>query len=106
LDRKQFHANSRGDWSLEALRQKGFREELIDAVDCLTRKENETKKNVIKRVSVNPTAKTTKIAGLLNNMDPGRITKPTKRDIARFDKYRRSKIKIISSDLTRARFPG
>ena len=84
------------DWSLEGLCQQGFQEEVITALDCLTRKENETYESFIERVNTNPTARTVKIADLQDNMDLERINNPTEEDFARIEKYRKA-LKFLSS---------
>ncbi len=86
------------DWTLEGLRDEGFPAEVLEALDCLTRRENETYEAFVKRASTNPIARVVKIADLQDNMDLGRIDKPAERDLARVRKYQKALrlLKIVS----------
>ena len=66
----------------------GFSEEVMDAIKCLTRSEDETYMDYIKRVNLNPIARKVKIADLEDNMDLKRIKNPTEKDFKRLESYR------------------
>jgi (p)ppGpp synthase/HD superfamily hydrolase len=76
------------DWTIEGLRQEGFGAEILDAVDCLTRRDGEEYQAFIKRVQLNPLAVTVKIADLEDNLDVSRLTEVTEADAKRLEKYR------------------
>ena len=60
-------------WTLDDLRHRGVDEEIVQAVDVLTRrKDAETYSEYVERVSHNEMAKQVKIADLWNNSDPAR----------------------------------
>lgn len=75
-------------WSLDSLRSDGFPEAIVKAVDCLTRRDEESYEAFIERLSANPLARVVKIADLEDNMNLDRITNPSEKDVARCEKYR------------------
>lgn len=76
------------DITKEDLIEMGFLEEVVEAVDILSRKENETYNEFIARIisSNNPVAVSVKIADLEDNMDLSRIPNTTQKDIDRVHK--------------------
>ena len=72
------------------LRQAGFREEVVPAVECLTHRDQETYEEFIARVSANPIARKVKLADLEDNMDMRRLRVVTERDAERLHKYHRA----------------
>jgi (p)ppGpp synthase/HD superfamily hydrolase len=73
--------------SLEDLRQKGFSEAVLTAVDCLSRREGESYEEFIERVETNPIAREVKIADLEDNMNIRRINEIKPKDLERIEKY-------------------
>lgn len=76
--------------SLEDLRAMGFADEVIEAVDALTKRDDEKDDymRAIRRVAQNPIARRVKIGDLTDNMDLSRISNPSENDRARLEKYR------------------
>lgn len=77
-------------WTLEQLREQGFSEEVLEAVDCLTRRDEESYEEFIERVQKNPIAREVKIADLEDNMNIQRISQIRPRDLQRLEKYHKS----------------
>ena len=50
--------------TLQDLREKGYSEEIVDAIDCLTKREGENYEDFIERCKQNPIALKVKIADL------------------------------------------
>ena len=73
--------------TLEYLRLKDFPEYIIEAVDAITRRKNESYDTFIKRVALNPIAKEVKIADLKHNSDLNRLSNITQEDLNRTQKY-------------------
>jgi (p)ppGpp synthase/HD superfamily hydrolase len=73
--------------ALSHLSEIGFSEEIVQAVDCVTRRENESYENFVERAQTNPIAKKVKIADLEDNMDLRRLGAITDRDVERLRKY-------------------
>jgi (p)ppGpp synthase/HD superfamily hydrolase len=78
------------DWTLEQLRDKGFSEDVLQAVDCLTHRNGEPYEEFIRRAQQNPIARQVKIADLEDNMNIQRIHEITAKDLERLAKYHRS----------------
>jgi (p)ppGpp synthase/HD superfamily hydrolase len=75
------------DLSLDDLRAAGFPEEILIAVDCLTKREGEPYDDLIQRAKLNRLAKPVKLADLQDNMDIRRNARITAKDLERFDRY-------------------
>lgn len=67
----------------------GFSEEVIQAVDALTKKENESRVEAAYRAASNPIARVVKTADVKDNMKLERIATPTAKDYARMDEYKK-----------------
>lgn len=78
------------------LRREGFPEEIVQAVLCLTRRQDEDYMAYIARVCENPLAAEVKYADLQDNLDLSRIPNPTEKDFARIRKYEQAIQKIRS----------
>lgn len=77
------------DITLNQLSTYGFSLEILDAVDAITRREQEQYRDYIERVKENAIALKVKLADLRHNSDITRFQKPTSRDIARCNNYKR-----------------
>jgi len=77
-------------WTLEQLRQEGFAEGVLEAVEALTRREGEDYFDFVRRAAENPIARVVKIADLEDNADPSRIADPSDRDLKRIARYHRA----------------
>jgi (p)ppGpp synthase/HD superfamily hydrolase len=78
------------DWTLEQLRGEGFSEEVLQAVDCLTKRDGESYDEFIARVQTSAIARQVKIADLEDNMNVKRIGEMSPKDLARIEKYHRA----------------
>lgn len=77
-------------WTMERLRAEGFPENVVGAVDAVTRREGEDYQDFIVRAAKHPLGRLVKIADLEDNMDLTRLSFVTERDLARLEKYRRA----------------
>ena len=77
-------------FTFEDLLSEGIPAEIVDAVRCLTKIENETYDMFIERVKTNPIAIAVKLNDLRDNMDITRLPEITDKDIARLRKYNRA----------------
>ena len=75
-------------WTLERLRGLGYPEEVLGALDCLTKREGETYEAFIERLLPNPLARRVKRADLEDNMDVRRLPAVTAKDAERLARYR------------------
>ena len=74
-------------WTLDQLRQAGFAEEVVQAVECLTHRDHETYDEFVARVRTNVIASKVKLADLEDNMDMRRLRTLTEQDTQRLHKY-------------------
>ena len=75
-------------YTSEDLVRLGYPEVVVRAVECLTRRASETYEQFITRVKQDPLARRVKIADLEDNLDLGRMSRPSERDLERAEKYR------------------
>ena len=75
------------DRTLEDLKREGFSEEIVMAVDCLTKRKGEPYQDLINRAAANPLARRVKLADLEDNMDLRRFTSVSAEDEQRLAKY-------------------
>ncbi len=75
------------NYTYKNMRDNGYHAEIIDAVACISRKNDEDYFEYIKRVMNNPIAVKVKLADLEDNMDIRRIEVVTGKDIERLNKY-------------------
>ena len=81
----------------EELRSQDFSDEVVSALDCLTRRAGESYDDFIGRVLTNETACRVKLADLKDNMNLTRIQHPSKEDQMRVEKYRRAVDRILGA---------
>lgn len=84
------------DISLTDLRNEGFSEDIILAVDALTRRSNESYMEFISRCKQDAMARLVKLADIEDNSDMSRIKNPTQRDYNRLQKYKKAKDELLS----------
>lgn len=73
--------------SSEALRVEGFSDEVLQALEGLTKRPGEAYSAFIDRAGANPVSRRVKLADLRDNSNLARITSPTDVDRARGEKY-------------------
>lgn len=79
------------DWTFDALRNEGFSETVIEALETVTKQsENEDYEDFIKRSLRNDIGRKVKIADLLENLDVTRIGELSEKDIKRINKYKKA----------------
>ena len=86
------------DLTLDDLRRDGFSDEIVEAVDRLSRRDDETYHEFILRIKENRLAARVKILDLQDNMDLTRIKKPSEKDQKRLAKYSRALDTLLSHD--------
>ena len=77
------------DMTLDRLREEGFPEEIIRAVDAMTRREGEPRGEYLERVKADPIARKVKLADLRHNSDISRIPEPREKDYRRVENYQK-----------------
>lgn len=77
------------DVTLEDLRQAGYPASVVEAVDHLTRRAEESYEEFIRRAAAHPVARRVKLADLEDNMDLRRLGTVTEKDLERLARYHR-----------------
>ena len=73
------------------LRRLGYSEEIIAALDGVTRRDDETYEEFVHRSAAHPISRRVKLADLADNMDLQRLPKEiTDKDVARLRRYQRA----------------
>lgn len=85
------------DITLEYLKEEGFPDEVLLALDTLTKRHNESYDKFIDRVLKNELACKVKLSDLSDNMDITRIENPSNKDDQRLEKYRKATNKILEA---------
>jgi len=75
------------DLTLDDLRNEGFSERIVEAVDTLSKRKKEPYEDFIVRIKQNPLARRVKVYDLQDNMNLSRIKKPSEKDKKRLEKY-------------------
>jgi (p)ppGpp synthase/HD superfamily hydrolase len=86
------------DLTLDDLRNEGFSSEIVEAVDSLSRRKNETYEEFIYRIKKNPLARRVKVYDLQDNMNLSRIKKPSVKDKERLKKYSKALDVLLGYD--------
>ena len=82
------------DLTLEDLKTAGFSEVIVEAIDAITKREGENRKDYLQRVMNNDLALKVKIADMTDNMDISRISNPTDKDYERIRIYQKNLLKL------------
>ena len=78
------------DWSLDLLRAEGFPERIVQAIDSVTRRDDEPYEEFVLRAGLDPIGRRVKLADLEDNCDVKRLAAPSEKDLARIERYRRA----------------
>ncbi len=96
------------DWTLAQLTAEGFPEAIVAALDCLTRRREESYEQFIDRIveksAQDPLAAQVKLYDLEDNMDLKRLYQLTDKDAERLQRYHQARQRVlaaISATLTR-----
>lgn len=74
--------------TFDDLRAMGYSDEVLTALDGLTRRDDETYMEFVHRAKLNPIARQVKLADMEDNMDMRRLTEITDKDRERLNRYR------------------
>lgn len=74
-------------WTIDDLLNSGFSQQVVNAVACLTKRENELYEAFIERVSTNELAVKVKIEDIKDNLDLSRLDSIMPKDLDRVVRY-------------------
>ena len=80
--------------TLDDLRRRGYGPEVVNAVDCLTRRTDETYDAYVERIVIDVVACRVKLADLADNLANNRRSPPTPETEARIQRYLRARARI------------
>jgi len=76
--------------TLNTLKENGFSDNIISAIECLTKRDNEDYLHFVNRVKKNQLARKVKIEDIKDNMDLKRLNSITDKDLERITKYHKA----------------
>lgn len=76
--------------TIDQLREPGFTEEILEAINLLTRAKEDSYEEFIEKTLMNRIARNVKIADIKENMNLSRIQDPSEQDYMRLEKYKRA----------------
>jgi (p)ppGpp synthase/HD superfamily hydrolase len=76
------------DWPLDRLREEGFDQAILEAIDAMTKRDGEDYFAFVRRAMANPLARPVKRADLLDNLDASRLARIGPAEADRLDRYR------------------
>lgn len=79
-----------GDITLKDLIEAGFSEHVVNAVDCLTKREGEGYEQFVERICPNDLARRVKILDIEDNMNISRLNGLQMKDFERLQKYHKA----------------
>jgi (p)ppGpp synthase/HD superfamily hydrolase len=84
--------------NVDELRRRGYSEEVVVAVELLSRRPGDSYEQLIERVLPNPIARRVKRADLEDNMEVRRIPAVTAKDLERLARYRSAWTRVVAAD--------
>jgi len=85
--------------TLAQLSAEGFPEQVVAAVEALTKRAGESRIAAAHRAAENPIARKVKLADNAENMDLSRIPNPSERDFERLDEYKAVRLILLGNDV-------
>ncbi|MCB0084212.1 MAG: HD domain-containing protein [Caldilineaceae bacterium] len=86
------------DYTLDDLRAAGFAPEIVEAVDLLTHRDEDSYDAYVERLSTNPLARRVKLGDLEDNMDIKRLEQITPKALARLERYHKAWVFLQQAD--------
>jgi (p)ppGpp synthase/HD superfamily hydrolase len=84
--------------SFDDLRDLGYPEDVLRALDCLTKRDGEPYEAFVERAASDPIARVVKIADIEDNMDLRRLPDVTEKDVERIGRYVRGWSRLNESN--------
>ena len=77
------------NYTLQNLEELGFSKEIVEAIDCLTKRPHESYEDFIDRIAKNAFARLVKIEDIRDNLNLKRLDSLNRIDLERIEKYHR-----------------
>jgi (p)ppGpp synthase/HD superfamily hydrolase len=75
----------------------GFSQDVVAAIQALTKKPGESRIDAAHRAAANPIARAVKLADVMDNMDLSRIADPSEKDFARLKEYEQVRLVLLAA---------
>ena len=85
------------DMTIADLAREGFSQEVVAAVQALTKLTGESRIDAAHRAAADPIARAVKLADVTDNMDLLRIADPSERDFARLKEYEQVRLVLLAA---------
>jgi (p)ppGpp synthase/HD superfamily hydrolase len=85
------------DWTFEQLHEEGFPDEILEALNSVTKRDGEVYKDFVERAGSNTIGRQVKLADLEDNCDLSRIAQPVEKDYQRIEKYLAALLRLQST---------
>jgi (p)ppGpp synthase/HD superfamily hydrolase len=85
------------DWTLDKLQNEGFSDTIINAIDRLTRRSNETYFEFIERCCGSIISIKVKLLDIADNMDITRLPTMEEKDLARMKRYHKARLRLTKA---------
>ena len=85
------------DMTLADLAREGFSQDVVAAVQALTKLPGESRIEAAHRAAANPIARAVKLADVTDNMDLSRIADPSEKDFARLKEYEQVRLVLLAA---------
>jgi (p)ppGpp synthase/HD superfamily hydrolase len=86
------------EWTLDQLRDEGFSDAVIKAIDALTHKDRDGYFDAVRRAKADPLARIVKLADLADNSDRTRLGEVTEEDERRLEKYAKARDILLEDE--------
>ena len=84
--------------TIDQLAEEGFSEDILLALEALTKRPGETRLQAASRAAANSIARRVKLADNAENMDLSRISSPTEKDYDRLEEYKKVREVLVAAD--------
>jgi len=88
----------KSDWTLQKLRAEEFDNDILEAVDLLTRRDSQNYEDYINKLKGNSLARRIKIADIEDNMNPKRMGRLSEEDSEKLSQLRRARRILMADD--------
>lgn len=86
------------DTTLDDLREQGYSDDIVEAIDHLSRRDDETYEAFIERIKPNELARRVKLADLQDNMDIRRNMLLREKDLERLQRYQKAWFELTKNE--------
>lgn len=87
---------SETNWTIEILKEEGFHKAHLDAIEAITKVDDDEYEDYLQRVKKNKIARNVKVADIEDNMNIFSLKKVKQKDMIRLEKYHAARLYLMS----------